>query len=109
MDYSVLNKTTTKEDRELLMKFMDLPPQKILMYASAILSAYISTFSDEKNKEFVLKTVIDSITKEVYKKIMVVECAFCHKDFYTHAENLKDGHPLCPKCVFPDLGAEKEI
>ncbi len=109
MDYNVLNRTTNKEDRALLMKFMELPPQKLLMFSSAILAAYISTFSDDKSKQLLLETVVNSITKEVYKESIVVQCSFCKEEFYMRKGKKKEKNPICPKCTFPDLGIEKGI
>ena len=103
MDYTVLSRTTTPEDRELLMKFLELPPQKILMYASAILSAYIKTFSEEKSKDLLLETVIKAITEDVKKKTVMVTCSFCEKGFYTYVENMHDPQLICPTCALPDL------
>ena len=109
MNYDFLGKTTTAEERELLMNFLRLPPQKILLFASAIISSYIATFSDPKSKELLLKTVINSIKLALSKDSIILKCSFCEQPFYTLIDNANDPSPLCPKCVFPDLGIEMDL
>lgn len=106
MDYSTLDKNTTAEDRDLLMKFSELPPQKMLMFASSIIGTFISTLVKQESKDVVLQTVIEQITKLSYGESIKIKCSFCNNDFYTSEVNKNVSNPLCPRCVFPDLRKE---
>ena len=99
-EYNILHAVTNEKERKLLMDFMELEPNKILLYASAIISSYIGTFSSEESKDALLETVINSITKESKRKNIKVPCSFCENEFYTKEGS---GVTTCPECNFPDL------
>jgi hypothetical protein len=107
MDYSVLDKNTTAEDRDLLMRFSELQPQKMLMFASSIIGTFISTLSKQESKDMILRTVIEQITKLSCGESIKLKCSFCQNDFYTSEANKNISNPLCPRCVFPDLRKEE--